>query len=128
MDINVAIQILSVIAESYATVLSIVSAFFIFFVEYHKRKEKEKEPLERKQADIIGFEIVYRRFDMFFIISIFEITFALMVMWAIGMSALSSEDLAFVISVSIVIAVAGFLSLFSLVMKIIERITHVVYI
>ena len=127
MDVNIAIQILSVIAQAYATILSIVSGFFIFFTEYHKRQEKEKAPLEQKQLGLIQFAKTYRSFMGFFAICITVIVFSLVTMWIIGLSAFTSEALTYSILALIILASVGFLVLLRQVIKIIQNITSGYY-
>ena len=125
MDTNIAIQILSVIAQAYATILSIVSGFFIFFIEYHKRKEKA--PLEQKKLGLIKFAKTYDSFTVFFAICLTVIVMSLIAMWLIGVSAFTSETLTYLVLALIIFASVGFLSLLSLIIKIIENITSVYY-
>ena len=127
MDINIAIQILSVIVQAYATMLSIMSGFFIFFTEYHKRQEKEKAPMEQKQLGLIQFAKTYNSFTIFFGVCITIIMLLLMVMWLIGSLTFTSETLAYFTLALIFLSSVGFLSLFCLVIKIIQRMTSVFY-
>ena len=127
MDINVAIEILSLIAQIYATILSIVSAVFIFAIEYHKSREKERKRLEEITSGILRISEAYDSFRYFFSINALEIAISLIAMWLIGMSAFQKEELTYVMIGLIVFAVVGFWGVYHFIIKLIQEVTREIF-
>lgn len=124
MDINVAIEILSLIAQVYATILSIVSAVFIFAIEYHKSKEKGRERFEDITSGILRISEAYDSFARFFFINALEIAISLIAMWLIGVSTFQKEELAYVMIGLIVFAIVGFLGVYHFIIRLIQDVTR----
>lgn len=120
-------QILGVIVEAYATMLSIISAFFVFLIQYYENrtkkieKEKPRTTAERtmkgleKIRTLVEFMVTFASFSLFFFYCFSIIASSLFLMLFIGESILKGEAITYALVVILIFAAGGFLFLFKVI-------------